>query len=453
MIFVEVTQQVSIDWTEKYRPKTLSQVRGNDKAIGTIRKWADEWEKGTPKKKGLVLAGNPGIGKTSAAHALTSDYNWGVIELNASDARNAENIRSIAMAGSVNETFTATGEFVSAKTGGRKLIIMDEADNLYERIQKRESQERDMSDHGGKAAIIETLRKTQQPVILIVNDLYELTRDSGAVIKQLTEVIKFSKIRQPTVRLILRQICELEAVKITPDALDELARRADGDMRAAINDLQSLALGAEQITFDSLASLGTRNARTTIFNAVREILKTTDLTRARRAIWDLDESPENVIMWLDENLPLEYRRPPDLVRGFNYLSKADIFLGKIRRRQYYRFWTYANDLMTSGVALAKQESYHGWVKYQFPSWILQMSRTKQIRQLQKALAKKIGSHCHTSEKVVVRHILPYFKQIYKIDHEFAVRMSLTLDLSKEEVSFLLDEKVNSNKVKYLLNEI
>ena len=93
-VALEEASQHKQKWTEKYRPKSLKQVRGNDKAINTMRKWATAWEQGAPVKKGLILAGKPGTGKTSAAHALAIDYKWGVIESNASDARNAENIKN-----------------------------------------------------------------------------------------------------------------------------------------------------------------------------------------------------------------------------------------------------------------------------------------------------------------------------------------------------------------------
>lgn len=446
----------SVQWVEKYRPKTLDQVRGNDKAIGSLRKWAVAWEQGAPKKKGLILTGGHGTGKTSAALALAAEFKWGVIELNASDARNADNIRRIVLAGSLNETFTETGEFVSVHTGGRKLIIIDEADHLFERISRRrsdEKSEKDMSDRGGKAAIIETLRKTQQPVILVVNDLYELTRDSGAAIKQLSEVVKFIKLRQATVRLVLKLICDREGIEITTDALDELSRHADGDLRSGINDLQSLAEGREKITFDHLKAVGYRNVKTNIFDAVREIFKSTHAEQARKAVWELDESPEDLILWLDENLPLEYRRPADLKNGFDVLSRADVFLGRIRRRQYYGLWAYAKDLMTAGIAMAKHERYHGWVKYQFPTWLINMSRTKQIRQLQRFTSQKLGHYCHTSRNVVAQDVMPYFRHIYKSDHDFAVSMSINLDLTKEEMGWLLEEKTSANKVKYLLSEI
>jgi hypothetical protein len=73
--------------------------------------------------------------------------------------------------------------------------------------------------------------------------------------------------------------------------------------------------------------------------------------------------------------------------------------------------------------------------------------------MQKAIGKKIGRYSHTSSKVVLRDILPSFRYIFKVDHEFGVQMSIGLDFTKEEISWLLDEKMASNKVKYLLTEI
>ena len=94
------------DWTEKYRPKSLDEVVGNERAIIELRNWASSWNEGIPKKRAVILSGKAGTGKTSSAIALANDFRWTVIELNTSDARNAEKIKHVATFGSINETFT-----------------------------------------------------------------------------------------------------------------------------------------------------------------------------------------------------------------------------------------------------------------------------------------------------------------------------------------------------------
>ena len=114
-----------IDWTEKYRPKKLDEIVGNNRAIIELRKWADEWKKRTPKVRAVILSGKAGTGKTSSALALANEYSWTPIELNTSDARNAEKIKNVATYGAINETFSDDGDFISSQHGGRKLIILD----------------------------------------------------------------------------------------------------------------------------------------------------------------------------------------------------------------------------------------------------------------------------------------------------------------------------------------
>ncbi|GAG36950.1 unnamed protein product, partial [marine sediment metagenome] len=52
-------------WTEKYRPKKFSEIKGQDLAIEKIKSFLDNFGK---NKKSLTLYGPPGTGKTALAH-------------------------------------------------------------------------------------------------------------------------------------------------------------------------------------------------------------------------------------------------------------------------------------------------------------------------------------------------------------------------------------------------
>ncbi len=110
-----------MDWTEKYRPKTLDDVIGNPGAVSSLRLWAESWEKGIPEKRAVVLIGTPGIGKTTSAEALAMDMGWSVVEMNASDQRTGDAIENIAIRGSKFNTFSDSGEYLDTGKGQRKL--------------------------------------------------------------------------------------------------------------------------------------------------------------------------------------------------------------------------------------------------------------------------------------------------------------------------------------------
>ena len=283
-----------------------------------------------------------------------------------------------------------------------------------------------------------------------MNDSYALTREGGEALKDLCQLIKFDRIRKDVIRVALRRICESELIQWTPDALEELSGRAGGDLRAAVNDLQSLTAGTRVLRMDTLNALGYRDERGKIFEVVVEILKGTGADHARAAMRKLDELPEFVLLWLDENVPLEYKHPDDLERAFNMLSRADVFLGRVSRRQQYGLWGYASDLMSAGVSLAKRRRYHEFNRYRFPLWLIKRSRLKGGSRVEKELLSRIGGYTHLSNYAARHQMLPLFRQLFDSDHNFAVKFVRELGFEPEHIAFILDVESTSPRVRSLL---
>ena len=427
------------EWTEKYRPKSLSEIVGNDAAIRVIRRWADSWKRGPPRLKAITLRGEPGTGKTSAALALARDMDWDYIEMNASDHRNAASINKVAGAGSRSQTFTLDGEFLSASDGRRKLVILDEADNLFGR-----------EDYGGAKAIVETIRESAHPIILIVNDFYELTRRSPAI-KTLTEMATFKRLDDKSVVAVLKSISGREKVAFDDEILSKIAQNSGGDLRAAVNDLQMLAEGRRSVTSLDSDSMGKRNQEKELDAALRTMFGADTVRSARDATFDIDKTPDELVKWIEENIPLEFHHPGDLASAFDALSRSDIYLGWTRRLQHYGLWAYAKEMMTGGVVLSRKEGVRPSVyQYRFPGSLILMSRAKGPRAARDALAGKLQTHLHTSRKCVSESALPYLGVMVKNDPELLLKITVDFELDDGDLAFLLGTTPDSSKVQETL---
>jgi replication factor C large subunit len=132
------------------------------------------------------------------------------------------------------------------------------------------------------------------------------------------------------------------------------------------------------------------------------------------------------------------------------LSRADVFLGRVSRRQQYSLWGYVSDLMSAGVALAKRRRYVEFNRYRFPMWLVKRSRLRGGGRVQREVLGKIGGYTHRSGYAARHQMLPLFRRLFEIDHAFAVRFVRELKLEPEHIAYMLDVESVSPRVRGLM---
>lgn len=399
-----------VPWTRKYSPKKVKEVVGQDAAVSALKKFLSEFKK--QPKKSVIIYGPRGSGKTAVVYALANELNYEVVEVNASDFRNKDAIESIVGSAIKQQSLFSKG----------KIILVDEIDGLSGR-----------EDRGGISALSKLTAQTSFPLIMTANDPY-LRKLSD--LRKKCPLIEFNALDYVSITKILENICWKEGVKCDNDALKSLARRAGGDARAAINDLQGIVGEKKTFLKKDLESLDQREQKENIINALVRIFKTTDPKVAINALNNVDEDLDKAMLWIDENLPKEYKKPEDLARAYDFLSKADVMNRRIKRWQHWRFLVYINAYLTAGVAVSKDEKYKEFVSYGPTQRILKLWRAKMKHEKAKAIARKIADKTHASAKTAYKDILPYFKVIFEKNKKQAESMAEEFELDEDEVKWL-----------------
>ncbi|GKZ27948.1 replication factor C subunit 4 [Aspergillus brasiliensis] len=216
-----------LPWVEKYRPVFLDDVVGNTETVERLKIIAKDGN-----MPHVIISGMPGIGKTTSilclARQLLGDaYKEAVLELNASDERGIDVVR--------NRIKGFAQKKVTLPPGRHKLVILDEADSMTSGAQQ-------------------ALRRTMEIYSSTTRFAFACNQ-SNKIIEPLQSrcaILRYARLTDAQIVKRLKQVCDAEKVEHNEEGIAALVFSAEGDMRQAINNLQSTWSGFGFVSGDNV---------------------------------------------------------------------------------------------------------------------------------------------------------------------------------------------------------
>ncbi len=215
--------RLSVPWVEKYRPKKVENIILDKEVNSKIKEIIK-----SGKMPNLIIAGPPGTGKTSTAlciakSLLGSNYQDGVIELNASDNRGLEIFKNSII------------DFCKKKLDCHKIVILDEADNITQKAQNVLTNLMERYAHNTR-------------FVLTCNNIRQINES----VQSRCIILRYNRMSNDNIKKRLIHICKKEKVRCTRDGMEALIFIAQGDIRRAINVLESCHNGYEIVSSENI---------------------------------------------------------------------------------------------------------------------------------------------------------------------------------------------------------
>jgi replication factor C large subunit len=313
-------------WSEIYRPMKVQQMVGNEDARLAAVKWLSGWVNGS---RPLLLIGPPGTGKTTLVHVLSQQFNYDMIELNASDNRN-----KIGLENQITPMF-----YNNSILGRKMLLFLDEVDGISSR-----------EDTGGIDALITIMKEPTIPVIMAANVRNIKIKDLSKICK----VIELNSIPASTSMILLDHILKKENKQLSSDDKVSVVNNSKGDIRSMLNNAQSKCAGYSSTRSDMF--------EIEIAAAINGYFSVTELEKAEIFLSNADaaypdprfgmsaeERRKDMINALFTSVVSSPIDLESLAGALEVLSKIDIIVGRIGENRYWRLMKYLEVMIAYGI--------------------------------------------------------------------------------------------------------
>ena len=388
-------------WSEKHRPKTVQEMVGNEDARLASIKWLAHWVSGS---RPLILIGPPGTGKTTLVHTIARQFNYDLVEMNASDVRNKEALQARIMPIFQNTTNL---------TGKKIMLFLDEVDGISGR-----------EDTGGLDALIDLIKEPTVPVIMAANERSLKIRKLVKACK----MIEFRPVQSQLLILLLDHVLRSEKVKLGPDDIKLIIDNSRGDIRALLNSAQSQAAGYSTVSNEDVIAVDISVALNGYFNATSLDEAMQFITKADKLYPDPryrptspEERRKDMILALYSSIVSSHIELPDLALLLDVLSKVDMLVGRANASRQWRLLKYVNSIIATRLYEKSRRKGIKYNQYMMP-WPV-MGPIFAHSQSTRKILNELASALHISKSSAGLFVLPYFIKIMineKIDpFEFA----------------------------------